>query len=1231
LEDKASRAEGVGSAARVLIADDHEPARSNLKKIFEGRPDLEVVAEAEDGREALKLCSELGFDLVLMDVRMPRMDGLEATRRIKARHPRTVVVVLTAFEDPDYLFEALEAGAAGYVLKHTDPEELLRALRKALSGEFPLDTELSTRLLRDLVGKGRNRETRETPVLPAEAVRVRLLGGFGVSVGSRTIEEGGWRLKKAGSLVKLLALARGHRLHRERVMDLLWPDLGTKAATNNLYRALHVARKALERAPADAASRYLALRGEMLALCPDGTLWVDVEAFEDAAVTARHGEEVAAYRAALELYTGELLPEDRYEEWAQERRGELRQLYLTLLVEMAGMYEEREDYEPAVEALRQAVSEESGREEAHRHLMRLFALDARRRQALLQYRRLEEILDGELDAEPDAQSRRLHEEILAGRFPQAHPRPATRTAGTLRGGAGKHNLPNSSSSFVGREQEMVEIRRSLAMTQLLTLTGAGGSGKTRLALEVARELVGVYPDGVWLVELAPLSEGALERAVAEAVGAREEPGRALEHVIAETLRDKRTLLLLDNCEHLVEAVADLVESLIPACPRLKILATSREVLGVAGESVWRVPPLSVPERQPSVGELERSEAARLFVDRAAPGFALTPENARAVAEVCEKLEGMPLAIELTAARVRTLSPGQISERLDDSLKLLTTGSQEAEPRQRTLRGALDWSHDLLPEDERALLRRLSVFAGGFTLEAAETVGGDAGDVLDLLANLADKSLVVAEAPFRARYRLLEPVRQYALEKLDEAGEGQAARCAHARFFLRLAESAEPRLAGAEQEEWLGRLELDHDNLRAAMGWFVERGDPEALLRTAGALWWYWCLRGHYGEGRGWLERALAAGGAAPPAFRAKALTAAGNLAFLQSEYGLARGRLEEGSALYRNLGDKRGTASAVQLLGSMAREQGRYARAEAFHGESLALWRELGEDGGVAHSLNYLGFVAWLQEDYGRATRLCTQALSMFRCLGEGEGIAWSLIMLGTTALHRGDRRRAAAMLEESLALSRRAGYREVVAWALNGLGILARREGRPERSETLLRESLSTHRDLGDRWRTASLLEALAGTAGALGRFERAAILSGAAEALREALSTPVPPCECTDLERDVAAARAGIDEVALRAAWAAGRAISLEKVYEYALTSEEEPPQEKLEEAAAVPLTDREQQIAALVARGLTNRRIAEGLSISERTVDTHVGRLLKKLGLHSREQVADHLEQRQQHEAG
>src|SRR5215217_5226372 len=421
-----------------------------------------------------------------------------------------------------------------------------------------------------------------------ETLRVWLLGGFRVSVGTRTVEEDAWRLRKASALVKLLALAPGHHLHRERAMDLLWPDHGRHAAANSLSQVLHAARRSLGPDNAQAASSYVASQGEQLVLCPGGDLWLDVEAFEEAAASARRSREPAAHRAALNLYAGELLPRDPYEEWAEVPREGLGQSFLALLIELTSLHEERGEYAPGIEALRRVIVEEPTREEAHIGLMRLYALSGRHGEALAQYERFEKIFSRELAAEPGVAGRRLYEEIASGRFPPVNPpvNPTPTADSAPRGDASAgrdNNLPAQRTSFVGQEREMVEVMRALSMTRLLTLTGPGGSGKTRLALEVARELVGAYPDGVWLVQLAGLSEGELvPQKVAGVLGIRERPDQRISDTLALTLRGKNMLLILDNCEHQVGAAAHLVDVLLDSCPGLRVMATSRESLSVAG-------------------------------------------------------------------------------------------------------------------------------------------------------------------------------------------------------------------------------------------------------------------------------------------------------------------------------------------------------------------------------------------------------------------------------------------------------------------------------------------------------------------------------------------------------------------------------------------------------------------------------------------------------------------------
>jgi len=443
-------------------------------------------------------------------------------------------------------------------------------------------------------------------------MRIWLLGGFRISVGPRSIADDAWRLKKAASLIKLLALAPRHRLPRERLMELLWPGSSKSSASNNLRQTLHAARKAL----GAGGSRYLVSEDGSLLLCPEDELWVDTETFEEAALVARRSHEPAAYRMAIDLYAGELLPEDRFEDWVEDERADLRRLYLEILTELAGLYEARVEHESAAEALRRVVAEEPTDEEAHASLMRLYAISDRQGDALAQYERLREVLSRQLDAEPAAETRRLREDIAAGRLQPVRP-----TVSTLEEtcGVGSHNLPASLTSFVGRERELSEVKRMLAMTRLLTLTGPGGSGKTRLALEVAADLIGVYPDGVWLVDLVPLSEpGLLVQEVAGVLGVLERPGKALFDTLVDALQSRQVLIVLDNCEHLVDTVARLAEGLLRSCPDLRLLATSREALGVSSEVTLPVPPLSLPEpgRVATVEELEGYGSARLFLERA---------------------------------------------------------------------------------------------------------------------------------------------------------------------------------------------------------------------------------------------------------------------------------------------------------------------------------------------------------------------------------------------------------------------------------------------------------------------------------------------------------------------------------------------------------------------------------------------------------------------------------------
>jgi predicted ATPase/DNA-binding CsgD family transcriptional regulator len=755
-----------------------------------------------------------------------------------------------------------------------------------------------------------------------------------------------------------------------------------------------------------------------------------------------------------------------------------------------------------------------------------------------------------------------------------------------------NNLPASRSSFVGREREVLEIEPALTMTRLLTLTGAGGSGKTRLALEVARNLLGSYPDGVWITELAGLSEGALvPQSVAGALGVREQPARPLTDTLVEALRDKEMLLVVDNCEHLVEAAATLVDALLTSCPTLRVLATSREGLGVEGEVRWPVSPLSVPDTQypPTVENLEASEAARLFAERASerrPGFALGPENAGAVAQICRELEGIPLAIELAAARTGTLSAQQISERLEDSLKLLTGGGRTRAPRQRTLRGALDWSHELLPAPEQLLFRRLSVFAGGWTLEAAEAVvsgeGVGEGDVLDLLSNLVDKSLVVAAQTTGdggVRYRMLESVRHYAQELLEESGEAEEALRRHAAFFVALAEKARPKLRAAPQVEWLERLEKENSNLRGALSWALSAEDIVTAARLGWALWVFWRIRNHQLEGRRWMEQVLARRDELPLPLRARAIMAAEAMAYAQG-------------------GDEVVERYAEELM-EISRRVGRDPHAEAY-----------------AHT--GFGLVATARGDFEAATEHLEAALPLLQESGEEDMAAQAHTWLGTVLLLQGDHEGARRRFEEGLALGRSIGDRLSVCNALFNLAQLALAGGDYDTASHRFVEGIAPSEELGDRGNVAYILEGLGIVAGARGEAGRAARLLGASEALISAIGlrghTYYQPYRSL-YESTAAVVRSRLDKEGFEEAQAEGRAMDFERAVEYALSQEEQAPP-----TASVPeypagLTRREAEVLRLVAQGMTNAQVAQELYLSPRTVNGHLNYIYRKLEVTSR----------------
>ncbi|HJS28873.1 MAG TPA: tetratricopeptide repeat protein, partial [Anaerolineales bacterium] len=682
------------------------------------------------------------------------------------------------------------------------------------------------------------------------------------------------------------------------------------------------------------------------------------------------------------------------------------------------------------------------------------------------------------------------------------------------------NLPIQLSSFIGRERELAQVREMLSDSRLVTLVGPGGCGKSRLAIQVALELIAEYPHGVWLIELGAISDPALiAQKTASVLGLEAESERSLLDVLTDYLSEKNLLLVLDNCEHLISGCAQLAETLLQACPNLRILATSREALGIAGESSLVVPSLAVPDPggwpaavDDIASDLSSYEGVHLFVERALavrPGFRLTSENAPAVAQICYRLDGIPLAIELAAARVKAMSVEQIAERLDDRFRLLTGGSRTALPRHQTLQALIDWSYELVSEPERVLLRRLSVFAGGWTLEAAEKVcagnGIPARQVLDLLARLVDKSLVaVEERTGTARYRMLHTIRQYAREKLFASGEEERVRARHLDFYAGLAEEAEPQLRSAEQLQWLDRLETDHDNLRAALRWGQQGAGPDLGLRLAGALFWFWLLRGHASEGRGWLEGILALNGEGRQSLAyARALWASGYLAVGQGDVVAGRSRLEASREIFTEVDDQEGIADSLLGLGRTAYFQGDYTAALSLYQHSLAASEAAGYPWGSAQAHYRLGMVFLVQGDYGQARPHFEESVRKFRDLGDKWGLSYALSALGEEAHRRGDYALARSVLEESLRIFRELGSKSGIAMSLGELGWLSLSEGDYVAARSRLEESLALRQEMGYRVGMAIALNLLGDVALHQGNYQQARTFIDKSLALRKELGS--------------------------------------------------------------------------------------------------------------------------------
>ena len=1003
---------------------------------------------------------------------------------------------------------------------------------------------------------------RAEPVL-----EIRLLGGFETRVSNQTVPATVWRQRRAAAIVKLLALEAGHRLHREQLLDTLWPDLDLDSAANNLRGALHHARLGLERAGAPPGV-FLTRDGEQLVLGPRDQLVVDVDSFDAAVNHAWHSADPAIAERAGELYAGDLLPDDPYEEWAAARREGLRASYLTVLTRLAGLYEEQGEPHRAIAVHERILLTDPLDEAAHAGIMRLFAQMGHPQRALAHYARMESLFDRELGVAPQPATQALAAAIREGRLspaPAASARPLASRPPVSAAIAPGARLPISLDALVGREREVAELERLLAAARLVTLTGPGGIGKTRLAQEVARACGERFPDGAAFVDLAPLRDPSLVLpTIARALGIDETGNRPVTDLITAAVGERRLLLVLDNLEQLTAAAPDLAV-ILESCAGMTVLATSRVRLRLRLEQEYPVPPLALPESVASrdaatVSELSEVAAIALFARRARaarPGFTLTDQNIASVVAICRRLDGLPLAIELAAALTRVLAPAQLLQRLERPLDVLGSTAPDVPARQRTLRDAIAWSYDLLTSHEQTLFRRLSVFVGGWSLDGAEAIasiedGTDTIDAVATLGGLIDQSLVDTRLDTdeaEMRYSMLETIREFAAEQRESSGEARLVQRAFEQFLIDLATKAEAGLRGADQVHWLDRLEDEHDNFRAALGSALAGGDGDTALQIASRLWVFWWTRGFPAEGRSWLQRTLDCASDSDLAARAAAEYGLGRHSIILGNYEAASQHLEVSLNLRRLLGDAPGQAATLNELALVAVNRSELGQARELGEEALQIASAADDLRGIGTALRNLGMVAREQGDYTRAVELYGDSLAMWRKLNDPRWIAIVTSSLGITHRYEGNTAQALSMLIESQELFSRLGDRYMLGVVAHNLGHLALLENQFDRALEHYLAALEHFKAVGAPEATVESIEWVAVALAGKRLAAPALRLLGAATAAREALELP-PPTEAD--KRLVAAGEDAAIREAGRSAnthCAAGRTLTLDQARDEAI----------------------------------------------------------------------------------
>jgi predicted ATPase/DNA-binding SARP family transcriptional activator len=941
-----------------------------------------------------------------------------------------------------------------------------------------------------------------------------VLGMLQVSLDGRPVV--GFESNKTRALLAYLAVEAERPHSRDELAELLWPNQSDQVARNNLRQTLANLRHAIGDRTVDPA--FLFVTRETVQFNASSDAWLDAGEFTDlltACDTHVHRRPetckscAGRLQQASELYCGNFLEQfflndsTAFEEWALVKREDLRRLALHALYRLADYHERRGTFELALRHALRQLAFDPWREEAHRQAMRALALSGQRTAALAQYETCRHVLAEELGTEPSRETTTLYEQIKI-EDPSARRKDE----------AEQHTvLPAPATSFIGRDEELADIGWLLEnpACRLVTLAGPGGIGKTRLALQAAAEQAESFDGGVYFVSLAPLSSidffvAAIADAVKFTFTSQQDPKEQLLRHLRDSKRDM--LLLLDNFEQLL-AGTGLVGEILQRVPQVTLLVTSRERLNVQGEWVFEVHGLQVPGDE----RFEGCSAIELFVQsarRAWADFTLSPQDAPFVINICRLAEGIPLAIELAAAWVRVISCQEIAHEIEQSLAFLNTSLRDDRrpDRHRSMQAVFDHSWNLLSGEERRVFRRLSVFRGGFRRDAMQEV---AGASLPILAALVDKSLVRRVPHAAERYDMHEFLRQAAHDKLLESGEAEQTCERHMAYLTALAEEAGPEFQGPRQQLWLDRIEMENDNLRAALGWALEHGRAEVAARAVGPLWQFWYRRGYLKEGQRWLEQTLAISNSSPASVRAKMLNGAGAMAYGQADYARATALLAECIALQRVIGDQQGLANTLNIMGAVAMAQRDDDKARALYGESLALFRALGDERSSAQPLNNLANTAYDAGNYAAAIDLHEQSLALSRKYGDKNGSAMSLLNLGWAALLQGADKRAGSYCREALLLYRQLGNRSAITFCLEGLG----------------------------------------GVAGIQKQPVRAARLLGAAEALREAVSYPVSPDNLAYYQRIVAAAQSQLDEASFARTWGEGRAMSLEQAVEYALAA--------------------------------------------------------------------------------